>query len=102
MSITYCKSSAVRLLTSSTRKNIMIELRWAGVFLGIHGWANSREGECVSSILRTVSGGYTVSMGSLIFAPVHTIEKTLFGTFDEAKEAVETLVWVHIIGGNHG
>lgn len=80
----------------------MIELRWAGVFLGIYGWANSREGECVASVMRTVSGRYTVIMGSRIVAPVHTIEKTLFETLDAAKKAVETLVWVTIIGGDHG
>lgn len=77
-------------------------MRWAGGFLGIHGWANSREGECVASIMRTKSGMYTVIIGSLIVAPVHTIEKTLFETLDAAKEAVETLVWVHIVGGDHG
>lgn len=80
----------------------MIELNWEGAFLGIHGWANSREGECVASVMRTKSGMYVVIMGSTIVAPVHPIEKTLFETLDAAKEAVETLVWVHIVGGDHG
>lgn len=80
----------------------MIKLQWAGAFLSIYGWANSREGECVASVMRTKSGMYVVIMGSTIVAPVHPIEKTLFETLDAAKEAVETLVWVHIVGGDHG